>query len=257
MSESVVVEPGAGYAVVRLQRERVGNSVDRATGEALLAGLDRLAGDAQLRAVLLASAGNRFFCTGGDLGDYAELDGAEGARAMSLLMQRVVDRLGRLPALSIAAVDGAAVGGGVELAVATDLRVAGADATFCLPQVRLGVVPGWGGAARLAELVGRGRALDLLCTGREIGAEEARALGLVDEVVPTGTAEERARELAAQVGAQPAGAVRGMRAAVAAEVDAEQLAALFARLWVGPDHRAAEQAWRERRARRAGARPAG
>ena len=243
----VVLERGSDplVATVRIERPHVGNSISRETAEQLDAVLDTLSAQPPV-GVVVAAAGDRFFCTGGDLEDYRGLHDHASARAVSLRMQEILQRLALLPALVVCAVEGVALGGGTELALAADLRVAGAKATFSLPQSRLGVVPGWGGAPRLAAAVGRGRAVELLVTGRTVGAQEAGALGLVDVVVAAGHAEQTAARIIRGAEASAGVAVRAVKQALDVRT-APEGARLFADLWVGEDHRAAEQAWRSRR----------
>jgi enoyl-CoA hydratase len=234
-----------GAATVRICRPGVGNALSRATGEDLSAALDILAADPPA-GVVLAAQGDRFFCAGGDLDDYRALTDRDSARQVSLRMQDILGRLRALPCLVVCAVEGAAIGGGAELALACDLRVAGAGATFALPQSRLGVVPGWGGAAWLVEAVGRGRAIELLTTGRTVGAEEAGAVGLVHTVVPAGEAESAARAMIEPAGRVSPEVVRAAKAVLEPSADSAEVARIFSGLWVADDHRAAEAAWRER-----------
>ena len=232
-------------AVVRIDREHVGNSVDRATARELHSLLAGVADDPGLLAVVLTTAGKRFFCTGGDLKDFQTMATAIDAREMSLDMQAALGVMERLPAISIAAISGLALGGGTELAVACDLRIAAEGARFGLPQARLGLLPGWGGVPRLARAVGRARALELLATGRMIDAATALSYGLVSEVVPAGTADERALALAGAVAASAPLAVRAIKGA--AGMDATATAEAFGQLWVSADHREAEAARAQRR----------
>lgn len=234
-----LARPQDGVAVLRLDGERHGNSIARVTAEHLDRALTELAADAGLTCLILTGTGRRFFCTGGDLDDYAALDTAEAGAWMAARMGGVLDRLASLPALVVGAIEGVALGGGLELALACDVRIAGAQAQLSLPQVRLGVVPGWGGAGRLAALLGRGRALAIMATARQLRAEEALALGLVDEVVPAGEAERRALELAGQVALGSVRAVRSLKTAVDAP---ERVVPLFGDLWDAEDHRAVERA---------------
>jgi enoyl-CoA hydratase len=247
----LMTRPAAGVAVLRLDGEASGNALSRATADDLDRALDELEVDTGLTCLVIAATGSRFFCTGGDLDDYSALDTEEAGAWMAQRMSALLDRLVGLRALVVAAVDGVALGGGLELALACDLRIAGAQARFSLPQVRLGVVPGWGGAARLAALVGRGRALALMATARQVPADEALALHLVDEIVPVGETERRALELAEQV---RSGSVRAVRSLKTAADTPEAVVALFGELWHADDHRAAERARAHRQAAKAAGR---
>lgn len=234
------------HAILRIVRPEVGNALSRLGAEQLSEAVDLLAADPPA-GVILAAEGERFFCAGGDLLDYQALTDHETAYAVSMRMQDILGRLRALPALVVCAIEGAAIGGGAELALACDLRIAGSKATVALPQSRLGVVLGWGSAAWLLEAVGRGRALELLMTGRTVGANEAETLGLVDTVVAAGQAEASAIAMVGQVAAASPSSVRVVKKVLDPDATPEGLAQIFAELWVGDDHRAAEAAWRDRR----------
>ena len=233
------------YATLRIVRPEVGNALSRVGADQLADAVDLLAADPPA-GVIVAAEGERFFCAGGDLKDYRELTDRESAFTVSMRMHDLLGRLRALPALVVCAIEGAAIGGGTELALACDLRIAGANATVAMPQSRLGVTLGWGTAPWLLEAVGRGRAVELLMTGRTVDAKEAAALGLVNAVVPAGQAEAAARELIGQVAAASPSAVGAVKEVLAPNASTADVARIFAELWVGDDHRAAEAAWRER-----------
>ena len=161
----------------------------------VLAALEAALAAVETHVVVVASSGDRAFCAGADL---ERMKLADPADALDLLAQRVFDRLARAPFVSVAAVQGAAVGGGFELALACDLRVAGPRARFWLPETGLGLIPAAGGCSRLPALVGQARARDVILGGRQLSADEALAWGLVTEVVadPRARALERAAEVA-------------------------------------------------------------
>lgn len=234
-------------ATLALDREQAGNAIDRATGTALDAVLGRLGDDVSLLALVVTASGDRFFCTGGDLKDYRALDTVAAGRDTSLLMQRVLTRLETIAAITIAAVNGTALGGGLEVALACDLRIAEAHVELSLPQARLGVIPGWGGAHRLQRVVGRARAIRILATAASLGAAEAERIGLVDTVVARGGARPAAEQLAAAIAANAPLAVRSVKDVLDLGGDADAQAELFGRLWDTRDHREAERAYFERR----------
>jgi enoyl-CoA hydratase len=147
------------------------------------------------KVIVVSSALPGFFAAGADIKHMSSVDAASFGTYGDAL-RGAVERLAAHPAVSVAAVDGRALGGGLEVAMACSLRVAGSSARLGLPEVKLGLLPGAGGTQRLPRLVGRGRALDIMLTGREVEAEEAIRIGLVDRVVPAGTAADAARELA-------------------------------------------------------------
>jgi enoyl-CoA hydratase len=142
-----------------------------------------LAEDASVRGIILTGAGERAFVAGADIAELAEMDPLSGVRT-SRQGQDAFRFLERMPKPVIAAVNGFALGGGLELALACDLRVASENARFGLPEVKLGIIPGYGGTIRLPRLVGRGRALEMMLTGEMIDAAEAFRIGLVNRVVP-------------------------------------------------------------------------
>jgi enoyl-CoA hydratase/carnithine racemase len=168
--------------------------------------------DTDVRAVVLTGAG-RHFMGGGDIAYFRTLTAAS-AEPYVLGIQRMQDAIGLLPQPVIAAVNGAALGGGCELAMACDIRVADEQAVFAQPEVRLGIIPGAGGTQRLPRLVGAGRAKRLLFTGERLTAALALEWGLVDEVVPAGTSVEQARALGAAIAANAPLAVAAAKRAV-------------------------------------------
>ena len=185
--------------------------------EGLHIGLD--AADAlPAKVILVSSALPGIFAAGADIKHMSSVDAASfGAYGDAL--RGAVERLAAHPAVSVAAVDGLALGGGLELAMACSLRVAGSSARLGLPEVKLGLIPGAGGTQRLPHLVGRGRALDIMLTGREVDAEEALRIGLVDRLVPAGTAAAAARELARELCAASSPAQRAVVRTVDAAYD--------------------------------------
>lgn len=186
-----VREAGPGIRVLTLARPPA-NALGPPIIDGLKAALDD-AGDA--KAVVVASEVPGFFAAGADIKHMSGVDAA-AFTAYGDRLRGVLDRLAAPERVTIAAVDGLALGGGLELAMACTLRVAGADARFGLPEVKLGLIPGAGGTQRLPRLVGRGRALDIMLTARQVPAAEAHAIGLADRLVEAGKAEAVALELA-------------------------------------------------------------
>jgi enoyl-CoA hydratase/carnithine racemase len=168
-----------------------------------------------------------------------------GAVDMARRMRRVLDRVSTLPLPVIGAINGSALGGGAELAVACDMRIASADVKIGFTQVKLAIMPAWGGAERLAELVGRSKAMLLIGTGRAVTAAEALHLGLVDEVVERADFEDGWRALARQFADLPPSAARAIKSVVASATPHHhphlETAAVdeFAKLWVADSHGAA------------------
>ena len=183
--------------------------------EELAAALQTLAvappGD--VRAVVLTGSGERSFSAGSHVGQFEAQRGPAG-RVRFELEERVLRSLAELPMPTIAAIEGNALGGGLEIALCCDLRIASASAKLGLPEVRLAVTPGSGGTQRLPRIVGPARAKELILTGRVIDADEAARIGLVTEVVPAGQARERAEAIAADIAMRGPIAVREAKALI-------------------------------------------
>jgi len=257
MVEDLVLAAREGDClVVRLNRPGDGNAISLAVAQALLRVVERVEGDGTLRAMVITGAGPRFFCTGGDVKAYAKVTGPAELNAVFDLIRDLLDRIESLHCPVIAAINGYAVGGGAELALACDLRVMEAAAQIGFPQSRLGILPGWDGIERLLPLVGRAATTRLLLTGTRVRAEEARALGLVDEVAADGHSVARALELArsiAETAPLSSGAIKtAIRDALSGEAQGARMRArdAFARLWFTEDHKEAERAFAEKRAPR-------
>ena len=199
--ENIRVEKQGGIATVVLDRPKVLNALNAATFSELDAAFGELAGDGEVRVVLLTGAGERAFAAGADIRELDAL-GPEEGKAFALRGQAVFRKIETLQKPVIACVRGFALGGGCELAMACTLRLAAEDAKFGQPEVKLGVIPGYGGSQRLPRLVGRGAALKLLLTGAVIDAHEALRIGLVDEVLPVGELMTRATALAEEIAGQ-------------------------------------------------------
>ena len=191
--------PAKGVLVLTLNRPAVRNAVDEAVMTELELAQDRLERDPEIRAVVLTGEGDRAFCAGGDLRYFETLETAEQARRMSRRMQRILTRFWLGDRVVIAAINGAAIGGGFEIVTAAHLRLCAEDATFRLVQARKGVVTGWGGAARLIRMIGRDRALELLLTTRKLDSRQAKALGVVSRVLPRDRLLPEAVALAASI----------------------------------------------------------
>lgn len=224
---SLEVSRDGHVATLRLNRPEAHNALNEDLLTALTAALEELRHDDDIRAVVLTGA-NGVFCAGADITafDRIRADALIGPRRA--LGGTIWSDLGRFPKPVIAAVEGLAIGGGCELALACDTVVAGASAKFGVPEVKLGVIPGGGGTQRLVTALGKAKAMALLLTGDFIGADEASASGLVTRVVPEGEALEQATAMAQRIAANSP-------LAVALAKDAA-LAALEASLSAGLEH---------------------
>lgn len=213
MSEAHLVrlERRGAVALVTLDNpplNLLSSAVKRALGQAFA----EIGSDDGLRAVVLTGAGPRAFSAGSDIREFPD-DEVRG-RTMSRLEHDVYDRIDHFPRPVLAALDAAAFGGGLELAMACDVRIAADDARLGLPEVKLGVFPSGGGTQRLPRLVGEGRAKLMMFLGETISAAEAIQIGLVERVVPPGQALPVALELANRIAAHPASALRAINEAV-------------------------------------------
>ena len=196
--ENIVLETRTPIAQITINRPTVLNALNAATLEELATALECVAIDARIRAILLTGAGSKAFVAGADIGELANLD-AENGRAFAQRGQAIFRRIETLGKPVIACINGFALGGGCELAMACTLRLASEGAKFGQPEVKLGIIAGFGGTQRLPRLVGRGAALKMLLSGAMIGAAEALRIGLVDEVVTADQLMARAEALAAEI----------------------------------------------------------
>ncbi len=179
--EHLSLEKRGHVALLTIEREASLNTLDAALLLELATAFDLVEGDAEVRALVITGSG-RAFAAGADMHSFADVRDGFAGRDLALSGQDVMNSLAALPLPTIAAVDGFALGGGLELALACDLRVASAGAMLGLPEVTRGLIPGFGGTQRLQRLIGLARATDLLLTGRMVGAEEALAMGLVSRI---------------------------------------------------------------------------
>ena len=188
-------------ALVTLNRPDALNAMSPDMFDDLEARLDEIEADESIRAVVLTGAGEKAFCAGADISTMRTAD-AQTARAWGARGQGMASRIENLPAPVIAAVNGYALGGGCELALACDIRICVEKARFGQPEVSLGIPPGWGGTQRLARTTSMGFAKEVVLTGRMVGAEEALRTGLVTHVHPPGELLDAALALAGQIAAK-------------------------------------------------------
>ncbi len=211
--ETLLCEVKGGIARVTLNRPQVLHALNTATLDELEAVVQALAADGGVRVILLTGLGEKAFAAGADINELAGLDAAGGA-AKARRGQEVFRLIETCGKPVIACVNGFAVGGGCELALACTMRLASETARLGQPEVKLGLIPGYGGTQRLPRLVGPSAALKMMITGELIGAAEALRLGLVDEVLPPERLMERAEELAGKIVAMAPLAVAGCLEAV-------------------------------------------
>lgn len=240
-------------ALIVIDRPQAQNAIGRPTMVELNSVLDDVAADPDVRVVALRGQGERVFVSGGDLKELSSIRTEDEAQAMALTMRTLLDRVASLPVPVVAALNGHAFGGGCEVAVACDFRLAADDVKLAFNQVDLAIMPAWGGIERLQAVVGRGRALYLTTTGLPIDAATAAAWGLVEQVVPRAEFDERLSELLGRIARAPRDALAGIKAAADAARPAVRpdlaadATASFARTWVADPHWAAVAAMEERR----------
>ena len=253
MENVIVIESHAdGVATVTITRPKVLNALNGSTVGELLTVFRDLSETAAVRAVLLTGAGDRAFIAGADITELAQMTPTE-AREVALRGQALCDLVSGLGKPVIAAINGFALGGGCELAMACTIRIAADTAKIGQPEINLGIIPGFGGTQRLPRLVGPGPALEILLTGDPIAAEDAQRLGLVNRVVPSARLMDEARALAARLAAKPPVAVRyildavrmGMQMSLADACDYE--AALFGLVAATEDRQEGTRAFLEKR----------
>jgi enoyl-CoA hydratase/carnithine racemase len=225
----VDLEFDQGLAVLTIDRPHARNAISLDTMEQLDAALDAAEG---AQALVIKGAGDRAFVSGGDLKELSAIRTEEEAAAMAWRMRAICDRLAGLPAPVIAVLNGHALGGGAEVAVAADIRLAADDIKIGFNQVALQIMPAWGGAERLAGLVGKSRALLLAGTGTVLDAAEAEHIGLVDRVLPRSSFEETWRQIAKALATRAASDIKH----VIGGTSTEDAVARFARLWVDDAH---------------------
>jgi enoyl-CoA hydratase/carnithine racemase len=249
------VDIARGVATIAIDRPQARNALALRT----MAELDEALAEAKAksaRVVVIRGAGDKAFCAGGDLKELEHMRDPGDAKAMAVRMRSTLDSIAAMTMPVIAAVNGDAFGGGAELALACDFRIAAAHARVGFTQIALGLMPAWGASERLAALVGRGRALHLLLNGRVLSAREALEAGLVEEVVEDDAFEKRLRDVARDIAAAPPVAVAGIKRSVDAirphrhpEL-ADEAIATFTRTWTAPAHwRAVERMERRRKKR--------
>jgi len=249
---SVLLDVAGAVATLTVNRPRVLNALDWATFDALEETLNRIEADPGVRCAIVTGAGDRAFSAGADIRELNELS-SEGALAFMVYGQRLFDRIAASRKPIVAAINGYALGGGLELAMACDIRIGADTAFFGQPEITLGSIPGWGGTQRLPLLIGLGRARELILTGRIIDAAEAERVGLVSRVVPAADLAAEARAVAERIaGLAPVAlalakdAIRQVEGDLAAGLRVER--DLVARTFDTDDQREGTRAFLEKRA---------
>jgi enoyl-CoA hydratase len=199
--ENIRTESKDGVLTITIDRPKVLNALNAQTITELGRAFDEARDDDSIRCVILTGGGEKAFVAGADINELSQMTPLTG-KAVAERGQRILSKIERLPKPVIAAINGFALGGGCEIALACHIRIASEKAQLGLPEVTLGIIPGYGGTQRMARLLGKGKALELILTGDRVGAVEAERIGLVNKVVPAdqlmSTAEELARKIASR-----------------------------------------------------------
>jgi enoyl-CoA hydratase len=226
---TVDLELDQSLAVLTINRPHARNAIALDTMDQLEKALDAAEG---AKTLVIKGAGDHAFVSGGDLKELSAIRTEEEASAMACRMRSICDRLAEFPAPVVAALNGHAFGGGAEVAMAADIRLAADDIKIAFNQVALEIMPAWGGAERLAALVGRSKALLLAGTGTVLDAAEAERIGLVDMVFSRSSFDEGWQSVAGSLANRPAAEIKR----VIGGVSPDEAVAAFARLWVADAH---------------------
>lgn len=226
-ADEILVDATNGVATLTINRAHRGNALSHAVLADIESAAHQIALDRGVRAVVVTGAGDRAFSAGADINELAGLDNSGGA-LLAAHGQRVFDALAFLPQPVVAAVNGVAFGGGLELALACDIRIGVDHARFAFPEVTLANVPGWGGTHRLPDVVGAGRARHMLLGGAPITAATALDYGLITELVPPAELRNRAAQIGAQLSMYSPLALGAIKRAVQSGLDGGQAAGQLA-----------------------------
>ncbi len=218
--DTILISTEGRVATITINRPDKLNALNEPTRRAITSALDRFEHDPEVRVVILTGAGEKAFIAGADIGEFDGRTPVDQFRVMNSPETNAFEAADRFPKPIIAAINGFCLGGGCELAMACDIRIASDKAKLGQPEINLGLLPGGGGTQRLPRLVGLGDAYKLLYTGDMVTAEEALRLGLVSEVVPAADLMPRANALAAAIAAKSPVALRYIKEAVRASVRA-------------------------------------
>jgi enoyl-CoA hydratase len=260
MNEKILFEKREnGVAILTFNRPYAHNALDLEAMTRFKAVIESLASDLAVRVLILTGAGHRAFCSGGDLNDLADHQSEDDALDFITIMGDALLKMERLPFPVIGAINGYALGGGSEIAVACDMRIVDDHTRMGFIQIRMGVTPGWGAGQRLLRLVGYPQALDLLLHGHVMHAHELQTLGLANRVVEQGMALEHALYFANHIVEHSRELVGSIKTLLQAGLNHTYEQALqierdlFPALWAGDEHKQAVDNFLEKQAQRKGA----
>lgn len=197
--QNIIIEQEGGLAIITINRPTKLNALNRETITELHEAFKALDADKNVKVIIVTGTGEKAFVAGADIAEFANFNVEEGQKLAALGQELLFDLVQNLSTPVIAAVNGFALGGGLELAMAAHFRIASDNAKMGLPEVSLGVIPGYGGTQRLPQLVGKGRAMEMIMTAGMINAEEAKAYGLVNHVVPQAELIDFCKGMAAKI----------------------------------------------------------
>jgi len=256
MSQTILLEHHSdGVTVLTFNRPQALNALDVASMRLFAQAIDEMRQRPTCRVLIVTGAGQEAFCSGGDLSELRNQTRAEDARAMITLMGDALLALERLPFPTIAAINGFALGGGSEIALACDLRLVDQAARLGFVQINMALTPGWGAGQRLLRLVGYARAMEILLAGAAMNADQIRQVGLAHHIVPQGQALKSAREWAASIAKRPPDVVRGIKTLLQGGLNHDYETALmierdlFPPLWEAEAHLQAVERFFQRRKR--------
>lgn len=216
--ENLIVAVKEGIATITFNRPKALNALNHALLDELSCALDTVAGDENIRVLVLTGAGDRAFMAGADIKELAGMNTLQ-AKHFAQRGQTVINKIVELPIPAIAAVNGYALGGGLEMALACDFIYASESATLGLPEITLGLIPGFGGTQRLARLIGPNRAKEMIFSGRTVSADEARNMGLVNRVDPPDTLSASVMKTAQAMAAKGRISIRAAKEAINGGLD--------------------------------------
>ncbi len=199
MYQTLLTDLQDGTLVITINRPDKMNALNKDVIEELGKAMDEVYNNAEIKSVILTGAGEKAFVAGADITEFTSLDENGGAELARRGQQGVFDKIENCPKPVIAAVNGFSLGGGCELAMSCHFRLASENAKFGQPEVNLGLIPGYGGTQRLTQLIGKGKSMELMMTGDMIGADEAKALGLVNYVLPLADLMTKAKEITQKI----------------------------------------------------------
>ncbi|GAA4462911.1 enoyl-CoA hydratase-related protein [Nemorincola caseinilytica] len=214
MYQTILTTLENGICTITINRPDKMNALNKDVINDLGQALEEVYNNNEVRAAIITGAGEKAFVAGADISEFIPLGDREGAQLAQRGRELVFDKIENCPKPIIAAVNGFSLGGGCELAMACHIRVASVNAKFGQPEINLGIIPGYGGTQRLTRLVGKGKAMEMIMTADMVGAEEAKALGLVNHVVASEDLLTKAKEILAKIAAKPPLAVAKIIACV-------------------------------------------